>query len=44
MPHLCEQHCVAYGEDLAVEDDWKKLTLMQDIEILHRTVNTRFIR
>ena len=34
IPHFYEQHCVAHREDLTVEDAWKKLLLMQDIEAL----------
>ena len=44
IPHLYEQHCVAHREDLAVEDAWKELSLMQDIETLLRTVYTMFSR
>ena len=44
IPHLCEQHCVAHREDLAVEGAWKELSLMQDIETLLRTVYTMFSR
>ena len=44
IPHLCEQYCIAHPEDLAVEDAWKELSLMQDIEILLRTVYTMFSR
>ena len=25
IPHLCEQHCVAHQEDLAVEDAWNAI-------------------
>ena len=42
--HLYEQHCVAHREDLAVEDAWKELSFMQDIETLLRTVYTMFSR
>ena len=34
IPHLCEEHCVAHRENLAVEDGWKELSLMQHIETL----------
>ena len=44
IPHLYEQHCVAQREELAVEDAWKELSLMQDIETLLRTVYTMFSR
>ena len=44
IPHLYEQHCVAHREDLAVEDAWKELSLMQDIETLLRTAHTMFSR
>lgn len=42
--HLCEQHCVAHREDLAVEDAWKQASLLHDIETLLRTVYTMFSR
>ena len=44
IPHLCEQHCVAHREDLAVENAWEELLLMQNIETLLRTVYTIFGR
>ena len=44
IPHLYEQYCVAHREDLAVEDAWKELSFMQDIETLLRTVYTMFSR
>ena len=36
IPRLRGQHCVAYREDLAVEDAWKELSLVLDIEILEQ--------
>lgn len=42
--NLCEQHCVAHREYLAVEDAWKQVSLMHDIETLLRTVYTMFSR
>jgi len=44
IPHLYEQHCVAHREDLAIEDAWKELSFMQDIETLLRIVYTMFSR
>lgn len=44
IPHLLEQHCVAHREDLGIDDAWKHVSLMKDIETLLRTVYTRFSR
>lgn len=33
-----EQHCVAHREDLGIDDAWKHVSLMKDIETLLRTV------
>jgi hypothetical protein len=44
VPHLTVQHCVAHREDLGIDDAWKNLTLMKDIELLLRTVYTTFSR
>ena len=41
VPHVMEQHCVAHREDLGIDDAWSKVSLMQDIETLVRTVYTR---
>ena len=43
-PHIIEQHCVAHREDLGIDDAWSKVSLMQDIETLVRTVYTMFRR
>jgi hypothetical protein len=39
-----EQHCVAHREDLGLDDAWKNVSLMKDIETLVRTVYTMFSR
>ena len=44
VPHIIEQHCVAHREDLGIDDAWSKVSLMQDIETLVRTVYTMFSR
>ena len=44
VPHVIEQHCVAHREDLGIDDAWSKVSLMQDIETLVRTVYTMFRR
>ena len=44
VPHLVEQHCVAHHEDLGIDDAWSKVSLMQDIETLVRTIYTMFSR
>uniref|UniRef100_A0A8C5P6F9 Uncharacterized protein n=1 Tax=Leptobrachium leishanense TaxID=445787 RepID=A0A8C5P6F9_9ANUR len=42
VPHVLEQHCVAHREDLGIDDAWKNVSLMKDIETLLRTVYTLF--
>ena len=44
VAHLSEQHCVAHREDLGIDDAWKRVSLMKDIETLLRTVYTMFSR
>ena len=44
LPHIIEQHCVAHRKDLGIDDAWSKVSLMQDIETLVRTVYTMFSR
>jgi len=44
VPHLTEQHCVAHREDLGIDDAWKNVMLMKDIEVLLRTVDANFSR
>ncbi|XP_035487733.2 uncharacterized protein LOC118309564 [Scophthalmus maximus] len=44
IPHLTEQHCVAYREDLGIDDAWKDVPLMRDVETLLRTVYSTFSR
>lgn len=44
VPHLMAQHCVAHREDLGIDDAWKHIALMKDIELLLRTVYTTFCR
>ena len=44
VPYIIEQHCVAHREDLEIDDAWSKVSLMQDIETLVRTVYTMFGR
>ncbi|XP_069066113.1 E3 SUMO-protein ligase KIAA1586-like [Pleurodeles waltl] len=44
IPHLVEQHCVAHREDLGVDDAWKKVLMIREIETLLRTAYTVFSR
>lgn len=44
IPHLTEQHCVAHREDIGIDDAWKNVPLMQDVETLLRTVYSTFPR
>ena len=44
IKHLSEQHCVAHKEDFAIDDAWKQVSIMHDIETLLRTVYTMFHR
>ncbi|KAK0041995.1 E3 SUMO-protein ligase [Biomphalaria pfeifferi] len=44
IPHLSEQHCIAHREDLGLDDAWKNIPLMKEIETLLRTVYTIFCR
>ncbi|KAM3593003.1 uncharacterized protein V6R79_003550 [Siganus canaliculatus] len=44
IPHLTEQHCVAHREDLGIDDAWKNVPLMRDVETLLRTVYSTFSR
>src|SRR6218665_4139820 len=44
ISHLLEQHCVAHREDLGIDDAWKHVSLMKDVETLLRTVYTVFSR
>ena len=32
ISHLCEQHCATHREDLGIDDAWKQVSLMKDIE------------
>ena len=40
VPHIIEQRCVAHREDLEIDEGSSKVSLMQDIETLVRTVYT----
>lgn len=42
VPHVLEQHCVVHREDLGIDEAWKNVSLMKDIETLLRTVCTLF--
>lgn len=42
IPHLPEQHCVAHREDLGIDDAWKNVPLMRDVETLLITVYSIF--
>ncbi|KII69128.1 hypothetical protein RF11_09016 [Thelohanellus kitauei] len=42
--NLCELHCVAHREDVAVEEAWKQIPSMIEIETFLRTVNMMFSR
>lgn len=44
ISHLTEQHCVAYREDFSIDDAWKAVPLMRDVETLLRTVYSIFLR
>ena len=44
IQHLSEQHCVAHREDLEIDDAWKHVSLMKDIETLLNTVYSMFSR
>ncbi|XP_078538800.1 zinc finger protein 862-like [Lissotriton helveticus] len=44
IPHLVEQHCVAHREDLGVDDAWKRVPMIKEMETLLRTVYTVFSR
>lgn len=44
IPHLTEQHCVAHREDLGIDDAWKDVPLMRDVETFLRTVYSTFSR
>ncbi|KAJ3602278.1 hypothetical protein NHX12_030037 [Muraenolepis orangiensis] len=44
IPHLTEQHCVAHREDLGIDDAWKNVPMMRDVETLLRTVYSTFSR
>jgi hypothetical protein len=44
IPHLSEQHCVAHREDLGIDDAWRCIPLMKELETLFRTVYTIFSR
>ena len=44
MPRLTEQHFVAHREDLGIDDAWKGVPLMRDVETLLRTVYSTFSR
>ncbi|XP_069088049.1 E3 SUMO-protein ligase KIAA1586-like isoform X1 [Pleurodeles waltl] len=42
IPHLVEKHCVVLREDLGVDDAWKKVQMIREMETLLRTVHTVF--
>lgn len=42
IPHLTEQHCTAHRKDLGIDDAWKDVPLMRDVETLLRTVYSIF--
>ncbi|XP_078504219.1 uncharacterized protein LOC144762807 [Lissotriton helveticus] len=44
IPHLVEQHCVAHREDLGVDDAWKRVPMIKEMETLLRTAYTVFSR
>lgn len=44
IPHLTEQHCVAYRENFALTASWNDSELMKKIEVLLRTVYKQFSR
>ena len=44
IPHLTEQHCVAHREDLGIDDAWKDVPLMREVETLLRSVYNMFSR
>ena len=44
IPHLTEQNCMAHREDLGIDDLWKDVPLMRDVETLLRTVYSTFSR
>uniref|UniRef100_A0A8C1MMI3 HAT C-terminal dimerisation domain-containing protein n=1 Tax=Cyprinus carpio TaxID=7962 RepID=A0A8C1MMI3_CYPCA len=44
VPHLTEQHCVAHREDLGIDDAWKDVPIMKEVETLLRTVYSMFCR
>ncbi|KAL7378014.1 hypothetical protein ABVT39_007455 [Epinephelus coioides] len=44
IPHLTEQHCVAHREDLGIDDAWKDVPLMREVETLLRTIYSIFSR
>ena len=44
IPHLTKQHCVAHRENLGIDDAWKDVPLMRDVETLLRTVYSTFSR
>ncbi|XP_078530278.1 zinc finger protein 862-like [Lissotriton helveticus] len=44
IPRLVEQHCVAHREDLGVDDAWKRVPMIKEMETLLRTVYTVFSR
>lgn len=43
ISHLTEQHCVADGEDLGIDDALKDVPLMQDVETFLRTLYSTFL-
>lgn len=44
MRHLTEQHCVGHREDLGIDDAWRRVLIMKDIDTLLRTTYTMFSR
>ena len=44
VPYIIKQHCIAHREDLEIDNAWSKVSLMQDIKTLLRTVYTMFSR
>jgi hypothetical protein len=32
--HLSEQHCFDHREDLEIDDAWKQVSIMHDIEVI----------
>jgi hypothetical protein len=42
IPHLTEQQCVTHREDIGIDDAWKNVYLMKEVETLLLTVYAIF--